>query len=330
MSVLGERTEMDVDTRENDLSEILLTTTRAADLLEVHESTIKRWCNNEEMVSTKTRGGHRRILLEDLLRFARERSIPLALQMFEPFESMVWWGIEASRERGDFELINQLAMKWISGSHPQLLEPLWLYMQQRAEVPVEDIMDQSVRALMVHVGNLWESGEIDVGQEHLYTQLIVDALHSLRKLREASLQISDTSARRAVVGCSEGEQHQIGALCTRIVLEHLGWRVYYLGANVPLEAYAKAQKKYDAQMVCVSFVPPRKRADALRCVRVLSEFYDPAQPYHLVLGGSALEGASVDEEAPFESLCVFTATKTFREWIKKTFSGFQVGQEAIQ
>lgn len=320
---------MDTEARENGSDEILLTTTRAADLLQVHESTIKRWCNNDEMASSKTRGGHRRILLEDLLRFARERAIPLALQVFEPFESVVWWGVEACRERDDFEAINQLAMEWISGVHPQLLEPLWLYMQQRAEVPVEDIMDRSVRALMVHVGEQWELGQIDIGQEHLYTQLIVDALHSLRKLREPAYGLNATM-RRAIVGCSEGEQHQIGALCTRIVLEHLGWQVFYLGANVPLEAYAKAQKKYNAQMVCVSFVPPRKRADALRCVRVLSELYEASQPYHLVLGGSALEGAEIEESAPFESVRVFTATKTFREWVKKTFSGFSVGQEAMQ
>ncbi|MCB9637532.1 MAG: cobalamin B12-binding domain-containing protein [Myxococcales bacterium] len=302
------------------MTEILLTTTRAADLLQVHESTIKRWCNNDEIVSSKTPGGHRRILLEDLLQFAREREIPLALQVFEPFESAVWWGVEACREQGDFAPINQLAMEWISGTHPQLLEPLWLYMNKMSDVAVEDIMDRCIRSLMFHVGSLWEVGQIDIGQEHLYTQLIVDALHSLRKVSEIPSQESKTSGLRAIVGCSEGEQHQIGALCTRIVLERLGWQVFYLGANVPIEAYARAQKKYRAQMVCVSFVPPRKKADALRCMRVLSDLYDEAHPYHLLLGGSALEGEEIFKEGPFVGVNVFTETKAFRDWTVEKFS----------
>ena len=309
------------------MSRILLTTTRAAELLQVHESTVKRWCNDGTLSVSKTPGGHRRIELANLLDFAKQQSITLPLQAFPSFEEDVWRSVERCVEEGDFSEVIALMIRWLSSHEPQMIEPLWLYMSQHAALSAEDIMDHCVQPLMFYIGREWEAGRIDIGEEHLYTQIIVDALHTLRQQRRLLGESATRFAPRALVGCAEGEQHQIGALCVRILLESLGWDVLYLGANVPIEAYARAQRRYKASLVCISFVPPRMKADAMRCVRVLSDMYQPAMPYRLVLGGSALEGFEVEREEPFLDLRVFTSMERFRAWVLDAYAREQIGVE---
>lgn len=54
--------------------ETWLTLGEAAELLNVHPTTIRRWANNGDLPAMVTPGGHRRFAAADLARFARERS----------------------------------------------------------------------------------------------------------------------------------------------------------------------------------------------------------------------------------------------------------------
>lgn len=51
-----------------------LTLSAAAELLDVHPTTLRRWANNGDIPVMVTPGGHRRFAASDLARFARERS----------------------------------------------------------------------------------------------------------------------------------------------------------------------------------------------------------------------------------------------------------------
>lgn len=54
--------------------ETWLTLSEAAELLNVHPTTLRRWANSGEIPTLVTPGGHRRFAATDLARFARERS----------------------------------------------------------------------------------------------------------------------------------------------------------------------------------------------------------------------------------------------------------------
>ncbi len=62
---------MSIDSSNNDT---WLTLSEAADLLDVHPTTLRRWANNGDISAMVTPGGHRRFAASDLARFARERS----------------------------------------------------------------------------------------------------------------------------------------------------------------------------------------------------------------------------------------------------------------
>lgn len=304
----------------------LLTTREAADLLDVHESTVKRWCNADELRHLATRGGHRRIGVADLMAFARAQGLQSPLLDFHPFEAEVWEGLKSARGRGDYRPLSSLSLEWALTDRPHLIEALFRLLGGRGIVPTGRMFDELLGTLMRSVGEAWRQGKIGVGEEHFSTQIVMDALHQMRAFLHASHPVYRDPARRqqlaqaAVVACAEGEQHELGAMCVRILLEEHNWRVYYLGANVPIEEVAAFQKKQGAELVALSFVPPRAPSDAQRTVRLLAEMYDARTPYALALGGSGLAGeAAAFGQIPFLELKTFDRLADFEPWADRRF-----------
>lgn len=88
----------------------------------------------------------------------------------------------------------------------------------------------------------------------------------------------------ALLGCTRGEVHELGALMVRLLLENKGWQVVYLGLNVPTEEFDSQQIKHRAALVCVSLMPPMGRTEAFTLINLLDRMRDPNQPYRLVVG----------------------------------------------
>jgi cobalamin-dependent methionine synthase I len=114
----------------------------------------------------------------------------------------------------------------------------------------------------------------------------------------------------------EGDYHDLGAQAARAVLELEGWKVYYLGPNVPVEDFAAVQQAQVADLVCISFSTKNTLPDVQRAVRVLGEFYRPGAPYALALGGG-LEGVSAEKlgKSPFDAISFSRSAAEFQEWL---------------
>jgi len=142
---------------------------------------------------------------------------------------------------------------------------------------------------MAKVAEEMREGRLRISEEHLASQLMTEALLQLRPggALAAAADAPQGHRPRAVVGAMEGDQHHLGALCVRLVLDRHDWDVLYLGPDVPIEDFASVQRAFDAELVCLSFSPPASSADMKRAVRILGEFYHASKPYALVLGGSA-------------------------------------------
>ncbi len=286
---------------------VSLSTSQAADLLGVHPSTVKRWSDAGDLVTERTGGGHRRILLEDALAFARAREIPTLVTPFHPHETRVWRVTHEAARGSGFAGVSELAMAWLREGRLDLVARLFETLGRHPDLAFERFCDEGIRGFMSRVGEAWRAGSLRIGEEHLASQALVESLLALRVVDGFD---ADTPA--ALVGSMEGEQHHMGALCVRLMLERLGWRVHYLGAAVPVEDFAAMQAAFGVGLVCVSFSPPHSGADMLRCVRVLAGLYDPRRPYALALGGGVtpipgLEAAG----APLPSVGVFDSCAAF-------------------
>ncbi|HKJ03811.1 MAG TPA: hypothetical protein VJ997_15195, partial [Longimicrobiales bacterium] len=167
-----------------------------------------------------------------------------------------------------------------------------------------------------------------VGEEHLVSQAMAEVLLKLRTdiREEMEAGRGGAPAPVAVVGTMEGNQHHLGSLCVRLLLERLGWEVYYLGPDVPVEDFAVIQRGRQASLACISMAPMAPPGDLARAVRILGEFYDPASPYALAFGGSVPDEQMADLlQGPFEDARVFGSCVDFRQAIQAGFGAPAVG-----
>jgi len=299
---------------------LLLTTSAAADLLGVHASTVKRWSGEGTLTSTKTEGGHRRIHLREVLAVARDRGISTFLDPFSPWEANVWLAVQAAEGREGFGRLIGLALGWLARGDTELLGRLFFEVGRRDEIPFTRFLDEGVRDFMASVGEEWRQGRLQVGEEHLATQVILEALLRIRISRESyslpGRSPVDTPPV-AVVGAMEGDHHDLGAQSIRAILEREGWKVYYLGPNVPVEEFGAVQQGQAADLVCISFSFTRTPPDLHRAVKVLGEFYRHRTPYALALGGP-VEGAEEEslKGGPFQAFSFSRSAEEFQRWLR--------------
>lgn len=304
-------------------SDLHLTTGQVAGLLHVHPSTVKRWCDDDEIAYGTTGGGHRRIHLSAVLAVSREREIETFLDPFSPYEAHVWSAVRAARDGADFRRARTLAFGWLIRGHAERLRLFAHTLGRLCETSLTAFFDAFIHGFMVDVGRAWEQGRLGVGGEHMASQAIMEALLQLRSdslAKPGGVPEGNGDGKVAVVGSLQGEDHQIGALCIRLLLEREGWEVVYLGASVPVEEFDAVQRSVGARLVGVSLAPPRGSGDVLRALRILQHLgHGPREGYDLVFGGGACAAVELTGSGPhpIEEVRCFTASEPFLLWLRE-------------
>ena len=81
------------------------------------------------------------------------------------------------------------------------------------------------------VGVLWGINKVIPAKEHFLSSLIKQKFFSSIDL----LPIPNKGASSILMFLPDGEHHEIGLLLAYYIAKDLGWRVYYLGQNVPVQ-----------------------------------------------------------------------------------------------
>ena len=110
-------------------------------------------------------------------------------------------------------------------------------------------VDGLVVPVLTEVGDRWHAGELGVAQEHMASGVFS---RSLQHMLEGTA--ADPDAPAIVVGTPRGHRHEIGAMVAAALAGSEGWRVYYLGADLPAEEIADAAREVDARAVALSLV----------------------------------------------------------------------------
>jgi len=105
--------------------------------------------------------------------------------------------------------------------------------------------------LMHQVGEGWRRGELRIAHEHLASSVVRSFLGSMRSTPNTA-----PSAPRIVVTTPSGQLHELGALIVASSAADSGWRVTYLGPDLPAEEIAGAVKEQDAKAVALSVIYP--------------------------------------------------------------------------
>jgi methanogenic corrinoid protein MtbC1 len=132
------------------------------------------------------------------------------------------------------------------------------------------IDDRIITPAMRLVGELWAGGELTVGDEHLATQI---SMRVVALEREAFRVVRRRTGWRVLLAAVPGEQHVLGLSMAATVLEHAGYDVLALGADLPHDALIQAVARHDATIVGLTAGMPWTAcqipvaADELRALR---------------------------------------------------------------
>lgn len=297
----------------------LVSSRQAASLLNVHESSIKRWCNSEELSCTYTAGGHRRLDLTDILEFARLQELDCVLLPFGSDARLVWNGANELRLGRQSEVLVVKMREWLLHAESMKLMAL-LRLCGSLDVPYARIFDQLIGRVMADIGDAWAQGAFEIGDEHRISECLMDVLYGI--MSDLSNRNGVASNGVAIVGCGPNEDHAAGALMVRILLLARGWTVVYLGRNVPVEDLVLYQRRHRAGLIAVSMSSHREPPEIRQFIRSVTSLQREDVLFDLAIGGSGAESISdrVARPGNASSVKTFVTAEDFDDWLEVRYA----------
>lgn len=203
-------------------------TAELAQMLEVNESTIKRWSDSGYLECVKTKGGHRRFPIRSVLKFVHENrlSVPAIEQ-----ELLLDRELRAQVVAGDIRsLVPGFKTAMTSGNTAEVLRLLRLGVAAKSDLLA--VYHELVFPPLAAIGDAWARGETTVDIEHLASQSIREALARL----QSELYHKPANGKTALLACHEREQHDLPLRCVNQYLSTEGWRTLFLGPQTPTES----------------------------------------------------------------------------------------------
>lgn len=253
-----------------------LSTTQVASALGVSVTTVKRWVDESILPAHKTVGGHRKLLLADVLVLVKGGRFPQADL------SRLISGAGPSRPVEPQALGEDLFVALRDGDSArvtQLLKGAW-----QSGMPLETLADQVVHPVMARIGHEWEADRMDVMHEHRATQAVKSSLYEIKALLESN-------ARRdrpvAVGGAPESDYYNLPTMLAQLVLLDAGWNAVNLGHHTPMAGFRRALNELRPRLIWVSCT---NIVDAERFLAEFAALYREAERAGtaVAVGGRAL------------------------------------------
>ena len=124
-----------------------------------------------------------------------------------------------------------------------------LVAQQLALRGLRAFAEEVVLPLAQSVGDLWALGKIPIAAEHLASEVVLHAL-------KGGLRMSRGGGPLVVGACLPGERHEWGFLATLATAQEDGWRIHYLGADLPVQEVVEAAWTLSPRGVALSGSDP--------------------------------------------------------------------------
>lgn len=102
---------------------------------------------------------------------------------------------------------------------------------------------------MTEIGRRWATEEFTIAQEHAASAVLRTQLGALMRLYTPGV-----GARAVVCATLPAELHEFGALAAGLLAAGRGWKVVYLGPNLPADQIAGAAGRSQAELVLLSVV----------------------------------------------------------------------------
>jgi methanogenic corrinoid protein MtbC1 len=151
-----------------------------------------------------------------------------------------------------------------------------LVSERLAALGLERFAAEVVLPLAAQVGDLWALGKLPIASEHLASEVVVHALKS-------AIRDAPGDGPLLLAAGLPGERHEWGLLATLAAACSDGWRVQYLGADLPLDEVLQAAWTLRPAAIALSASDPEV---VERILPALSRFVPRLPPgVRAVIGG---------------------------------------------
>lgn len=267
----------------------LLSPRDLAQAIGVSESSIKRWVDNGQIQATKTAGGHRRIPINEAVRFLRETQAALVRpEALGLTDVALLLGSEPTQEAEADRLYEHLRQGQADAARGLILS---MYLNGRS---VAHIVDGPLFSSFRRLGELWREDEAGIFWEHRATEIGISAISRLRMI----IPPRPDDGPSAVGAAPTGDPYILPTLCAAAVLESQGLNAVNLGADTPIHSLLLAARAVRARLIWLSISvlaePEQLQKELHSLAAALS---DPTIP--IIIGGSQTGRLSLPDRAPF-------------------------------
>ncbi len=116
-----------------------------------------------------------------------------------------------------------------------------------------------------HIGILWNTQKTMPAQEHFISCLIRKKIISAIDM----IPHPPVQAKKIIIFLLEDEHHEIGILLASFIAAERGYKVYYLGQNVPSENIHEVLNITDADFIMSMFVAPKPDKSLIQIKNIL-------------------------------------------------------------
>ena len=146
--------------------------------------------------------------------------------------------------------------------------------------PLESFVREVILPLAELIGDQWALGKISVAVEHLASDVVITTL-------KRELELERGKGPVLLAACLQGERHEWGLLCHLVLLARAGWRVRYLGADLPLHDLVDASWTVHPACLAISASDPANVEARLPDLRRLPRLVAPGLV--IVMGGQGAD-----------------------------------------
>ena len=290
----------------------VLSTKEVAGLLNLTESTIKRWADDGNLLCVKTLGGHRKFRMADIVNFAEEHRYPLTGILPPPGPQSRLDQLSLGVNSRNYVLLSEILLEELLQADRNRTYEFLAYLYKH-HIPFSVIADEVIQPAMAQLGRLWAEKKLNVDQEHLATQAMQEALIRLAP----DVHKKPLNGLSMVCACPESERHDLATRILACAFEAEGWTVQNIGANTPLQVLASYVRTHRVRAICLSIAARPRRSGNLEAIRSIGKLAR-SQGGLFFVGGSG-----VGRETPRSLHCDFVASSV-TDAIRQTRDAFQL------
>ena len=173
---------------------------------------------------------------------------------------------------------------------------------------MDAVLDGVIGPLLLTIGTQWHAGLLSPAHEHLATDCVRRTLIWMMEKGAPH-----PTAPSFVVGTLAGQTHELGAMLAAVAAASHGWRVVYLGPNLPATEIALAANHAHAAAVALSLVHPADDPAVDVALRALRAALPKGTA--ILAGGTA--AASYAKALDEVGAVRFTSIRELRSWLSQ-------------